>query len=123
MPDYSPFAGSASDQGRYGAAQHDLESGVGLLPPYTRSLLRIKVPVRVTLATTKLPLSQIVELAPGSIVQFDKACDEPLALSVGNREIAVGDAVKVGEKFGLRVTSMILPAEKFWSLGTEPERS
>jgi len=96
-----------------------IEAGLLQLPSYTRSLLRIKVPVRVTLATTQLSLARIVELAPGSIIQFPKACDDPLLLSVGNRDIAVGDAVKVGEKFGLRISSMVLPEEKFWSLGSK----
>lgn len=83
------------------------------LPPYTRSLLRIKVPVVVTLATSEQPVNRILELGPGTLLHFKKPCDEPLALSVGNCEVAVGEAVKVGEKFGLRITSMVLPEEKF----------
>ena len=47
----------------------------GDLPPYTRSLLRIKVPVVVTLAEKRQKLGSIVELAPGSIIQFDKPCE------------------------------------------------
>jgi flagellar motor switch/type III secretory pathway protein FliN len=86
---------------------------IAQLPPYTRSLLRIKVPVVVTLATSEQPVSRILELGPGTLLHFKKPCDEPLALSVGNCEVAVGEAVKVGEKFGLRITSMVLPEEKF----------
>jgi flagellar motor switch/type III secretory pathway protein FliN len=96
---------------------HNIDEGMAVLPPYTRSLLRIQVPVRVTLAESKLPLAKIVELAPGSIIQFKKSCDDPLTLSVGEHEIAVGDAVKVGEKFGLRLASMVMPEEKFRALG------
>ena len=29
---------------------------------------------------------------------------------------AVGEAVKVGDKFGLRITSMIMPEERFWTV-------
>ena len=86
------------------------------LPPYTRSLLRIKVPVVVTLAENRQPLHRIVELGPGSIIQFDKSCEETLDLSVGEHTIASGEAVKVGDKFGLRITSIILPEERFLSL-------
>ena len=92
----------------------DLESGIRQLPSYSRSLLKIKVPVIVSLASTKLDVNRIVELGPGSIIQFDKSCEETLSLEVGNQEIAVGEAVKVGDKFGLRVTSMIMPEERFW---------
>ena len=83
------------------------------LPAYTRSLLRIKVPVVVTLAEKRQPLRRIIELGPGSIIQFDKSCEESLDLEVGSQRVAAGEAVKVGDKFGLRVTSIILPDERF----------
>jgi len=86
------------------------------LPPYTRSLLRVKVPLIVTLASKKQPLGRIVELGPGSIIQFDKSCEEMLDLHVGERLVAQGEAVKVGDKFGLRVTNMILPDERFQAI-------
>jgi flagellar motor switch/type III secretory pathway protein FliN len=83
------------------------------LPPYTRSLLKIRVPLSVTLAAKKQPVGQILEIGPGSIIQFEKSCEEMLDLNVSNLAIARGEAVKVGEKFGLRVTSLILPGERF----------
>jgi flagellar motor switch/type III secretory pathway protein FliN len=83
------------------------------LPTYSKSLLRIKVPVRVTLASKKQSISRIVELGPGSIIQFDKSCEEMLELEVGGHGVAEGEAVKVGDKFGIRLTSLILPDERF----------
>jgi len=83
------------------------------LPGYTRSLLRIKLPVVVTLARKRQPVGRILELGPGSIIQFEKSCEEMLDLDVGERLIATGEAVKVGEKFGLRLTSITLPEERF----------
>lgn len=87
------------------------------LPPYTRSLLQISVPVVVTLAEKRQTLGRITELGPGSIIQFDKSCEEMLDLSVGNHRIACGEAVKVGDKFGLRITAITLPQERFYSVG------
>jgi flagellar motor switch/type III secretory pathway protein FliN len=86
---------------------------LGCLPSYTRSLLRVKLPVLVTLAEKKQTLRRILELAPGSIIQFDKSCEDMLELAVGQQPVALGEAVKVGDKFGLRVTSMVLPGERF----------
>lgn len=83
------------------------------LPVYSRSLLRIPITVVVTLAEKRQPLGRILELGPGSIIQFDKSCDEALELEAGGRTVAMGEAVKVGEKFGLRITSMIMPEERF----------
>ena len=85
----------------------------GNLPAYARSLLKIKVPVSVTLATAKETIGDIVELVPGSILQFDKTCDEPLYLEVGDHCVAEGETVKVGDKFGLRITAMVMPGERF----------
>ncbi len=83
------------------------------LPPYARSLLRIKVPVVVTLARKRQPLGRVVELGPGSIIQFEKSCEEMLELDVGGRPVATGEAVKVGDKFGLRINAVVLPEERF----------
>jgi flagellar motor switch/type III secretory pathway protein FliN len=87
------------------------------LPAFSRSLLRIKAPVTVTLATKKQPISKIVELLPGSIIQFNKSCEEMLELEVSGQSVALGECVKVGDKFGLRVTSIKLPGERFESVG------
>jgi flagellar motor switch/type III secretory pathway protein FliN len=83
------------------------------LPGYARSLLKIQVPVTVTLATSKRPIGTILELVPGSILQFEKGCDEPLSLEIGSLRVAEGETVKVGDRFGLRLTSMVLPEERF----------
>ncbi len=90
-----------------------LEDGLKQMPPYTQSLLKIAVPVIVTLAETRQTVQQVLTIGPGSIIQFNKACDESLILEVGATRLALGEAVKVGEKFGLWITSMILPEERF----------
>ncbi len=92
-------------------------AGRGGLPVYSKSLLRIKVPVVVVLASKKQDLSRILELGPGMIIHFDKSCEESLELEVGNHRVAQGEAVKVGEKFGLRITKMVLPEERFHAVG------
>jgi flagellar motor switch protein FliN len=82
-------------------------------PPYTRSLLRVRVPVVVALAEKKHKLGHILELVPGQILQFEKSCEDPLELQISNCKIAAGEAVKVGDKFGLRITAIIPPDERF----------
>jgi flagellar motor switch protein FliN/FliY len=77
------------------------------LPTYARGLLKIRVPVRVTLAAQRKSIQEIIELGPGSIVRFEKTCEEPLELTVGDRQIATGEVVKVGDKFGLRIGGII----------------
>jgi flagellar motor switch protein FliN/FliY len=97
---------------RPAAASAD-EPDFSRLPGYSRSLLKIRVPVSVELASKKETLQEVIGLAPGSIIKFDKGCEEMLRLLVGENAVAVGEAVKVGEKFGFRVSSMVLPPEHF----------
>lgn len=83
------------------------------LPAYTRSLLKVSVPASVRLATKKELVQEIVEMAPGTILTFEKGCDQLLELSIGELVIAEGEAVKVDDKFGFRVHQMVLPEEHF----------
>ncbi|MGE0607783.1 MAG: FliM/FliN family flagellar motor switch protein [Pirellulales bacterium] len=83
------------------------------LPSYSQSLLQVRVPLIVTLASKKQSVSEILNLGPGAIIQFNKSCDQMLDIEVGQRCVAQGEAVKVGEKFGIRVTSMVLPDGDF----------
>lgn len=69
-----------------------------------RRVLRLEVPVIVRLAERKLMLSEVLRLGTGAIIEFVKSSSEPLELLVNNKVVAVGETVKVGENFGLRIT-------------------
>ena len=66
-------------------------------------ILKLRVTVVVQIAERTLRTADIMKLAPGSIVEFDRGVDEELDLMVNNRKIGTGHAVKIGEHFGLRV--------------------
>ncbi len=89
------------------AQTSSLEAELSGLPTYARALLQIRVPVKVTLASQRKSVQEILELGPGSIVKFEKTCEEPLELSVGGRTIAEGEVVKVGDKFGVRISGLV----------------
>jgi flagellar motor switch protein FliN len=84
-----------------------IEAELADLPTFARRLLRIRVPIQVTLASQRKSVQEIVELGPGSIVKFDKTCDESLELCIGDRTVAQGEVVKVGDKFGLRISNLV----------------
>ena len=69
-------------------------------------ILRLNVPVIVKLAERKLLLSEVMRLGVGAILEFAKSSDEPLELLINNKPIGMGEAVKVGENFGLRITQV-----------------
>jgi flagellar motor switch protein FliN/FliY len=68
--------------------------------------LRLEVPLIVKLADRTLTLQEVMRLGPGAIIEFFKASDEPLELLVNNKTIAIGETVKVGENFGLKITQI-----------------
>ncbi len=68
-------------------------------------ILHLTVPVNVTLAERAMSVESILAFNVGTILEFDKPFDAELSLRVGAREIGKGQAVKIGENFGLRVTT------------------
>lgn len=81
-------------------------------PPIFSALMKIPVPVTVTLADKKMPLGQILDLGPGMIIQFDKSCEDLIDLNVNRQMIGKGEAMKVGEKFGIKITEIYSPEER-----------
>ncbi len=69
-------------------------------------VLHLEVPVIVRLAERSMPLSGILNLTSGAIIEFDKSADGELDLLINNKCIGHGQAVKVGENFGLRITKI-----------------
>ena len=84
---------------------------------YCRSVLHVEVPVVVTLASKRMPIDQVLKLVPGVMIQFEKPCDSPMTLELGGIAIAEGDVVKVGDKFGIRISEIVSPAERFIDIG------
>jgi flagellar motor switch protein FliN len=95
------------DAGEPAAVATGMEAELGSLTTHARSILQVRVPLHVTLASQRKSVQEIVELGPGSIVKFDKTCDQPLELMIGDRPLAQGEVVKVGDKFGLRIRGLI----------------
>ena len=80
---------------------------------YCRSVMHLEVPVVVTLASKRMPIDQVLKLVPGVMIQFEKSCDSPMTLELGGTAIAQGDVVKIGDKFGIRISEITQPPERF----------
>lgn len=78
----------------------------GAQPGEVERILKLRVPVIVRLGERKLALSDILKLAQGNILELGKSSDSSLHLLVNNKVIGEGEAVKIGEHFGLRITSI-----------------
>ena len=80
-------------------------------PPAVRSprlnrLSTVSVDLVVQLAGKSIDLRALRGLSPGTLITFDKTCDELLDVYVGNRLYCRGEAVKVGENFGIKINEV-----------------
>ena len=71
----------------------------------------LPVQVSVRLAEKRIPMSQLMNISPGMLIPFNKSCDDLLDLYVNNTRYCRGEAVKIGEKFGLKVNEVGVKAE------------
>lgn len=74
----------------------------------------LDIPLRVTveLGRTKMPVSELLNLTQGSVIELSKLAGEPMEVLVNDKLIARGEAVVVNEKFGVRLTDIISPSER-----------
>jgi flagellar motor switch protein FliN/FliY len=80
-------------------------------------ILRLEVPVIAVLAEKRMKMGEILGLDVGSIIQFDKHSEELLDLMVNDRRVGRGEAVRVGENFGLQIAEMMSVKETIRKLG------
>ena len=82
-----------------------------------KRILGLCVPVSVVLAERDMPVESILRIASGTIIEFEVPFDSELTLQVANRSVGAGQAVKVGENFGLRVTRIGTMGDRIGALG------
>ncbi len=79
-------------------------------------ILDIPLKVTVELGRTKMPVSDLLNLTQGSVIELAKLAGEPMEVLVNDKLIARGEAVVVNEKFGVRLTDIISPTERIEQL-------
>ncbi|WP_413582620.1 flagellar motor switch protein FliN [Bdellovibrio sp. HCB288] len=97
-----------------GGAASKKETGSGSLVKDRNLNLILDIPLKVTveLGRTKMPVSELLNLTQGSVIELNKLAGEPMEVYVNDKLIARGEAVVVNEKFGVRLTDIISPAER-----------
>jgi flagellar motor switch protein FliN/FliY len=79
-------------------------------------ILDIPVQLTVELGRTKISIRNLLQLGHGSVVELDGMAGEPMDVLVNGTLIAQGEVVVVNEKFGIRLTDIITPAERMKKL-------
>jgi flagellar motor switch protein FliN/FliY len=75
-------------------------------------VLDIPVELTVELGRVRVPIKNILALAQGSVVELSTLAGEPMDVLVNGYLIAQGEAVVVNDRFGIRLTDIVTPAER-----------
>lgn len=86
------------------------------IPENLEVILGIDLTATARLGKVEMPIADILNIGPGSIIEVGHLVDDPVELLVNGRLIARGDVVVVDEKFGLRITEIISPKERIENL-------
>lgn len=74
-------------------------------------LADVEMLVTAELGRTRMNVSELLTLGPGSVIELDRAAGSPVDLLVNNTLIARGEVVVVDEEYGVRLTEIFGPAE------------
>ena len=122
QPDMSQMNSQMGMQPGYGMPQPDMQnmniqpaqfqsfSGTGNVVAGQENIgLIMDVPLEVTveLGRTKKSIAEILDFAPGTIIELDKIAGEPIDVLVNGKFVAKGEVVVIEESFGVRVTEII----------------
>ncbi len=75
-------------------------------------ILDVPVTLSMEVGRTRIPIRNLLQLTQGSVVELERAAGEPLDVYVNGTLVAHGEVVVVNDKFGIRLTDVISPAER-----------
>ena len=79
-------------------------------------ILDVPVTLSMEVGRTRIPIRNLLQLNQGSVVELERAAGEPLDVFVNGTLVAHGEVVVVNERFGIRLTDVISPAERLRKL-------
>jgi len=92
--------------------------GASELPANLDLLLDVELEASLRFGQREMPLRDILELRPGSVIELDRRIEEPAELLVAGRVIARGEVVIVDGTYGLRITDVAQPRQRLESVKT-----
>lgn len=75
-------------------------------------IMDIPLTLTVELGRSRMLINELLQLGQGSVIELTKIAGEPMDIFVNQRLIARGEVVVVNEKFGVRLTDIVSPAER-----------
>ncbi len=93
-------------------AAEDSNGSVGGSSANLDLVMDIPVVLSMEIGQTRMTIGEVLSLGKGSIVELQRMANEPLDVLVNGKLVAHGEAVVIGESFGVRLTDVISPNER-----------
>lgn len=85
------------------------------LDPKIELLYDLQLPVSIELGRTNMLIRDILRLARGSVIEFDKLASEPVDVLINGKKVAEGEVVVIDKHFGIRITTLVDAADRLRS--------
>lgn len=79
-------------------------------------ILDVPVTLSMEVGRARIPIRNLLQLNQGSVVELERGAGEPLDVYANGTLVAHGEVVVVNEKFGIRLTDVVSPAERIRKL-------
>jgi flagellar motor switch protein FliN len=79
-------------------------------------ILDIELPLTVRFGGTEMTLQALTRIGPGTVIDLDRAPDDPVEMLVNGTMVARGEVVVVAGAYGVRITEVVSPADRLRSL-------
>jgi flagellar motor switch protein FliN/FliY len=76
------------------------------------SILDVPVTISMEIGRTRINIRNLLQLNQGSVVELDRLAGEPMDVLINGTLIAQGEVVVVNDKFGIRLTDIVSPADR-----------
>ena len=75
------------------------------------AVLDVEVEITAVLGTATMPISQILKLGRGAVVELNQGVSEDIKIHANNRPVATGEVVVIEDKLGVNITETIKMVE------------
>ncbi|MFZ9652836.1 MAG: flagellar motor switch protein FliN [Steroidobacteraceae bacterium] len=79
-------------------------------------ILEVPVTLSMEVGRTRIPIRNLLQLNQGSVIELERVAGDPLDVFVNGTLVAHGEVVVVNDKFGIRLTDVVSPAERIRKL-------
>ena len=100
---------ATTEAARSGGADAGLDASLNVV-------LDVSVTLSMEVGRARIPIRNLLQLNPGSVVELERAAGEPLDIYVNGTLIAHGEVVVINERFGVRLTDVVSPTERIRKL-------